>query len=255
MFLVWQFYLAFFSHLLLLVLFFQSTLLIYSMSISLSTTAAFHHHVLIVFQHHTFLLVQVEEGDGAKGRWHTAGPWHGPVYGVDQCLHHSMARWIHMVSQWEAALSEAKESIVTRRGHDPFIPTYIFEVHVQRVSTAASAGEPFELGSPPTISFHSPFIPSHPPTCVRALTPITLKPAPGPSAPASSASRGLLFEGHKGLAAAIVTVSHQQWPLPRPAVLILPGGPAHPQMSLLGKAAVIISNNVQNERQAPWPLR
>ncbi len=153
MILVWQFYLAFFSHLLLLVLFFQSTLLIYSMSISLSTTAAFHHHVLIVFQHHTFLLVQVEEGDGAKGRWHTAGPWHGPVYGVDQCLHHSMARWIHMVSQWEAALSEAKESIVTRRGHDPFIPTYIFEVHVQRVSTAASAGEPFELGSPPTISF------------------------------------------------------------------------------------------------------
>lgn len=156
-----------------------------------------------------------------------------------------------MVSQWEAALSEAKESIVTGWGHDPFIPAYIFEVHIQRVSTAARTGEPFELGSPPTMSFHSPFIPSHPPTCVRALTPITLKPASGPSAPASSASRGLLFKGHKWLAAAIVTVSYQQRPLLCPAVLILPSGPANPQMSLFVKAAVIVSNNVQNERQAP----
>lgn len=71
---------------------FQSTLLIYSMSILLLAAAALHHHVLVVFQHHTFLLVQVEEGDGAKGCRHAAGPWHAPVHGVDQCLHHGMAR-------------------------------------------------------------------------------------------------------------------------------------------------------------------
>lgn len=44
-----------------------------------------------------------------------------------------MVGGIQMICQWEGTVSMAIEGTVTWRGHDPVIPPYIIEIHIQRM--------------------------------------------------------------------------------------------------------------------------
>lgn len=96
----------------------------------LPASASLHHHVLIILQHHSVLRVQVEQGDGAEGGGDAAGPRHCSIHRVYKGLNHGVAGGVHVVSQGEATLSQAEESIVATWCNYPLVPAHIIEIYI-----------------------------------------------------------------------------------------------------------------------------
>lgn len=127
---------------------------VFTISDSLPAATALHHHVLIILQHNAVLMVKVEEGNGAEGGGNAAGPGHRSIHSVYHSLNHGMAGGIHVVSQRITALSQAKEGIVATGSNDPLVPTHIFEIYIQGMTTASATGKALQFCWMTTISFH-----------------------------------------------------------------------------------------------------
>lgn len=96
----------------------------------------------------------MEQGDGAKGGGDAARTRHCSIHRVYQSLHHGVTRGVHVVCQGKATLSQAEEGIVAAGRNDPLVPAYIFEIYIQRMTSAFITRKAFQFRSTTTISFH-----------------------------------------------------------------------------------------------------
>lgn len=96
------------------------------------------YHVIVLLQHHVLIVVKVEQVDGVKLVWHTAGRVDalGELEGVDDGLDGGMVGGAHVLAQGEWAGALAVVGVVAAWRHDPAGPADLLKVHVERLALA-----------------------------------------------------------------------------------------------------------------------